>query len=253
MPRPRVIVMNSASVDGRVAVTRDALLLYGDKRWTAIQGQDDFDVYGWLNSTYHPQAMLEGSGSFICDDAQPSPLPPCEGDPAPLYQDFLPDAIIHRPGHRGWFTAVDGRGRIRWQFKEWPDEAWKGWYALAWVALRTPPEYLAYLQREQIPYLVAGENRVNLALALEKMQEKLGVQSLVSTAGGRLNGALVRAGLVDEIDLLLHPGIIGGLDVPSLFDSPALGPEEMPIRLNLTSCQVRPGGSLWLHYQVVGS
>ncbi len=251
MPRPRVIVLNSASVDGRVAISRDALLLYGDKRWNALQGEDNFDVFAWLRSTYQPQAMLEGSGSFVRDDEQPSPLPPCAGDPASLYQDFLPEAILRRPGHRGWFTAVDGRGRIRWQFKEWPEEAWNGWYAFAWVAHRTPPEYLSYLQREEIPYLVAGEKQVDLALALEKMRGKLGVECLVSTAGGRLNGALVRAGLVDEINLLFYPGIIGDFNAPSLFDSPSLGPDELPIRLNLISCEVQSGGRVWLRYAVV--
>ncbi len=248
--RPQVIVLNSASVDGRVAVSRDALLLYGDKRWSAIEGQNNFDVFEWLRATFKPQAMLEGSGSFVRDDEAPAPLPPFEGDPASLYQDFLPDAIVYRPGHVGWFTAVDGRGRIRWQFKEYPDEAWKGWYALAWVARQTPPEYLAYLQCEEIPYLVAGETRVDLALAMQKMREKLGVTCLASTAGGKLNGALVRAGLVDEINIFLHPGIIGGFDVPSLFDSPALRADEMPVRLNLISAQVQAGGRVWLRYQV---
>ncbi len=250
MDRPRVIILNSASVDGRLAVSRDALLLYGDKRWNALEAPGGFDVFKWLKSTYQPQATLEGSGSFARDDEHPSSLPPFEGDPAALYQDFLPDAILHRPGHRGWFTAVDGRGRIRWQYKEYPDEAWKGWYALVWVARQTPPAYLAYLQREEIPYLVTGDTHVDLALALQKMKTQLGVDCLISTAGGRLNGALARAGLVDEINLQLLPGIIGGFDTPSLFDSPPLRADEFPIRLNLVSAHVGTAGHVWLRYQV---
>jgi 2,5-diamino-6-(ribosylamino)-4(3H)-pyrimidinone 5'-phosphate reductase len=251
MTRPKVVVLNGASVDGRVAVSPDVLLLHGDARWQAIAGESD--VFEWLKFTHKPGATLEGSGSFVREDEEPEPLPPVEGDPTPLYQDFLPDTVVHRPGHRGWFTAVDGRGRIRWGVKDGAafGEAWVGWYALALVGHHTPPEYLAYLRRENIPYLIAGEEHVDLRLTLEKMRSHLGVTCVISTAGGKLNGALLRAGLVDEINIELYPAIIGGFDTPSLFDAPALKPDEWPTRLELLSARVQAGGRVWLRYQVV--
>ena len=250
MDRPKVVVLNSASVDGRLAVSPDVLLLHGDKRWQAIGGSGDFDLFEWLKFTHGPQATLEGSGSFMREGDEPEALPLFEGDPQDLYQDFLPQAIVNRPGHRGWFTAVDGRGRIRWFYKEYPDEAWQGWHLLVLVAHHTPPEYLAYLQREEIPYLVAGEGHVDLGLALEKMKARLGVTCVLSTAGGKLNGALLRAGLVDEINVEFLPAVIGGFETPSLFDSPALERDELPARLELISAQAQVGGRVWLRYRV---
>lgn len=251
MTRPKVVVLNGASVDGRVAVSPDVLLLYGDARWRAIAGESD--AFEWLKFTHQPQATLEGSGSFVREDEEPAPLPVVEGDPGPLYQDFLPDDVVHRPGHRGWFTAVDSRGRIRWDYKDGAafGETWVGWYALALVGHHTPAEYLAYLRREAIPYLVAGEECVDLRLALEKMGAHLGVTCVLSTAGGRLNGVLLRAGLVDEINVEFYPAIIGGFDTPSLFDSPALKRDEWPTRLELLSARVGAGGRVWLRYQVI--
>lgn len=254
MKRPTVIVHGSASVDGRLTLAPDVLLLYGDKRWKYIEdagGSDPFPVFEWLRATYQPQATLEGSGSFVREHDPPEPLPPFEGNAESLYEDFLPDHILHRPAHQGWFTAVDGRGRIRWLYKEYPDEAWEGWYALVLVGQHTPPEYLAYLQREEIPYLVAGAGPVDLRLALEKMHIRLGVTSLLSTAGGKLNGALLRAGLVDEISIEFLPAIIGGFTTPSLFDSPALQPDELPTRLTLISAHTQANGRVWLRYRVV--
>lgn len=253
MSRPKVVVLNSASVDGRLAVSPDVLLLHGDKRWEAIGGSSGFNVFEWLRSTHGPQATLEGSGSFVQKGDEPEPLPPLGGDLETLYQDFLPDAVVHRPGHRGWFTAVDGRGRIRWAYKDGAafGDAWEGWYPLALVGHQTPAEYLAYLRREKIPYLVAGEGRVDLALALEKMNSHLGVTCLLSTAGGRLNGALLRAGLVDEINVEFLPAVIGGFETPSLFNSPALKPDEWPTRLELISAQVQARGRVWLRYRIV--
>ena len=248
MSRPRVIVHAVASVDGRITLAPDVLLLYGDERWQAVAGSSD-DVYERLKFTYKPQVFLEGSGSFVLSSTEPEPLPPVAGDPQSLYQDFLPHDVVHRPGHQGWFTAVDSRGRVRWFYKEF--EGWEGWHLLILVAQNTPPEYLAYLQREKIPYLVAGEKRVDLHAALEKLGSQLGVTCVVSTAGGKLSGALLRAGLVDEISIEFFPAVIGGPETPSLFDAPALKPDEWPTRLKLISAQVQAEGRVGLRYQVV--
>ncbi len=258
MTRPKVVVLNSASVDGRIAVSPDVLLLYGDTRWQAIEEWAPVfggtNVFEQLKSIHKPQATLEGSGSFLRERDEPEPLPHFEGETGLLYQDFLPDSVVDRPGHQGWFTAVDGRGRVRWLYKDgYPDEAWQGWHALVLVGHHTPPEYLAYLQWENIPYLVAGgeEKQVDLGLALGKMKSELSIDCLLSTAGGRLNGALLRAGLVDEVNVEFLPALIGGLATPSLFDSPELPPDGTPTQLKLISAQVQAEGRVWLRYAVV--
>lgn len=249
MDRPYLVIFGSASVDGRLTIAPDVLLLHGDERWNAVAGGGEA-MYEWLKSTHKPQAFLEGSLSFARSGDPISPLPPFEGDPASLYEDFLPDAIINRPGHRGWFTAVDSQGRIRWDYKEFPTEEWAGWYAMVLVARQTPPEYLAYLRREDIPYLVAGEARVDLRQGVEKMRLLLGVERVVSTSPGKLGGALVRAGLVDEINLNFFPALIGGTHTPVLFEAPDLLPEELPVRLKLLLAQVLANGHVWLRYAV---
>jgi riboflavin biosynthesis pyrimidine reductase len=196
---------------------------------------------------------LEGSGSFVRETDEPAPLPPADEDVAALLQDFLPEAVVQRSGHRGWFIVVDGRGRVRDWMKDGAvfGEGWQGWHLLVLVARNTPAPYLSYLQRESIPYLVAGQDQVDLTLALEKLAERLGVTCVLSTAGGRLSGALLRAGLVDEVNVELLPAIIGGIDTSSLFDSPVLAADEPPARLRLLSAQVQASGRIWLRYQVV--
>jgi 2,5-diamino-6-(ribosylamino)-4(3H)-pyrimidinone 5'-phosphate reductase len=248
--RPQVVTCSTASLDGRLAVSPEVLLLWGDERWPAAD--ESGSLFAWLRATYQPQATLEGSGSFVRLADEPAPLPPFAGDAAALYQDFLPEAVVRRPGHRGWFTAVDGRGRVREWIKDGAvfGEEFVGWHLLVLVAHQTPAAYLAYLQREQIPYLVAGQERVDLPLALDKLGAKLGVTRLLSTAGGKLNGALLRAGLVDEINVEFLPAIVGGFHTPALFDAPDLKPDEWPVRLTLLSSQVHDDGRVWLRYQV---
>lgn len=250
MDRPRVVVYGCVSVDGRLTLAPGVLLMFGDKRWSAIAGSDE-EITTWLRTKHQPQLYLEGSGSLLATGETPKPLPSFKGNARPLYKDFLPDSVVKRAEHRGWFAVVDSEGLVRWAYKEWPSDEWAGWHLMVLVANQTPPEYLAYLQKESIPYLVTGKDRVDLKLALEKMKAKLGVTSVVSTSPGKLGGALLRKGLIDEVNVLFVPALIGGFETPTLFESPELRANEWPTRLKLISAQVLSDGRVWLRYSVM--
>src|SRR5262249_11175841 len=80
------------------------------------------------------------------------------------------------------------------------------------LRLVVPLPYLAHLRREQLPYLlVAGADRVDLEFALTKIHSQLGAECLLSEAGGGLHGALLGAGLVDELHVITIPALVGGL------------------------------------------
>ncbi|MDD5263761.1 MAG: dihydrofolate reductase family protein [Candidatus Bipolaricaulis sp.] len=249
--RPKVVVYAEASLDGRITVAPDVLLLFGDDRWPSAG--DPSEALAQIREIHSPQANLEGSGSFVLPESELEPLVPVSGNPARLYADFLLDDIARRPGFRGWFVVVDGGGRVRWYYtgepgKEAPGS--EGWHLLVLASRATPPEYLAYLQSEHVPYLVAGDDRVDLARALAKLKGLLDVDCVLCTSPGKLGGALLRAGLVDEINVLWLPAVIGGTKTPSLFECPELGPDERPTKLSLISSRTCSGGSVWLRYRV---
>ena len=125
-----------------------------------------------------------------------------------------------------------------------------GCHMLHLTSPAAPPEYLTFLQRERIPYLITGQERVNLPAAFGLLRTVLGVERLLSTGGGRLSGALLRAGLLDEINVILRPEIIGGALTPALFDGPDLAPQAWPTALRLISVQMHAGTYLWLRYEV---
>lgn len=250
MNRPKVVIYGGVTLDGRLTIAPGVLLMFGDERWDSFAGSDE-EIANWLREKHKPQAYLEGSGSLVTPTEKPKPLPPTRDKPEILYQDFLPGSVVKRPNHGGWFCTVDSKGLIRWAYKEFPSEEWRGWHLMVIVANQTPVEYLAYLRRENIPYLVAGKERVNLRLALEKMKSQLGVTSVVSTSPGKLGGALLRAGLVDEVNILVLPSIIGGFETPSLFQSPELESDEWPTPLRLIWAQVQSDGRVWLRYEVL--
>lgn len=248
MSRPKVITYSLASLDGKLTISPDTLLLFGDSRWNAIAGENE-DIYSRLQAQYNHQAILEGSGSFCLPGQGGDPLPPFEGNQEQLYRDYLPDQVVNAPNRR-WLAVVDGGGRVRWMYKEYPGEGWAGWHLMVLVCRHTAPEYLAYLQRETIPYLVTGQERIDLGAALAKLAG-LGVERLVCTGGGKLTGALLRQNLIDEIAVEFFPAVIGGTLTPTLFHAPDLGSSELPTRLELLECQPLPDGHVRLHYRVI--
>lgn len=245
--RPRIVVSVTATVDGRVTLNRGERLLDEgpNRRWRAARPADVDDLLAQraaaIEQRHHPTVVLEGSGTFVADSVGPLVLPGTSTAAEDLWTDFLP-----HPSPR-WFAVVDGRGRVAWAHKGDGETS-----LLVIVSRTTPLPYLAHLRREQIPYLLAGAGRVDLESALTKIHSQLGASCLLSEAGGGLNGALLRAGLVDELHVITIPALVGGLDTPSIMDGLPLEPGSVPPRLRTIDVKVGAHGTIWAHYEVVG-
>lgn len=246
--RPKVIILVAAAVDGRISLGPNRTMWDDmDDVRGALPGEAEVwaETKRQLYQLHQVQASMLGSNSLVGTDDQLVALPPHSGEAAPLYSDFVPPEVISDPHRKGWLVVVDGRGRCRSGY-----QGEDGWQMLHLVSHAVAPEYLAFLQQMRIPYLIAGERRVDLEQVLAKMHAKLGVTALVNEAGGNLAGAMLRAGLVDEVNVIVRPIIIGGKDTPSLFDSPDLLPTEMPVHLQLVSAQILADSDhLWLRYR----
>lgn len=252
MDRPEIVVLVAASLDGRTALGPNRT------QWEEMADPRNEGPYGgsgaWarvvrqIEEIHNPGAEMQGSASFVKQTDELTPLPPWDRDRESLYHDFLPEEVLDRPGHQKWLVVVDGRGRMRSGYTG--DES-TGSHMLHLVSYAVPAAYLAFLQRKRIPYLIAGDRRVDLPAVIERLKTQLNVECLLSMAGGKLNGALLRAGLVDEVNILFTPRLIGGFDTPSLFDSPDLENGEWPTPLELLSVQVQAEGVLWVRYTVV--
>ena len=84
---------------------------------------------------------------------------------------------------------------------------------------------------------------------MSKLGEHFGVRTLLLEGGGHINGAFLRAGLIDEVSVLLVPGIDGRPSVASVFDGVDAA-ESSAVALKLRSVEQRDGGMLWLRYEV---
>jgi riboflavin biosynthesis pyrimidine reductase len=107
------------------------------------------------------------------------------------------------------------------------------------------------LRSEGVSYVFAGETELDLPLVLDILNRDLGVKRLLVEGGGITNGSFLRAGLIDEIHLILNPAVDGTRGAPSAFDSRDEGPRKAPLqKMILESSRPLEAGALWLRYRV---
>jgi 2,5-diamino-6-(ribosylamino)-4(3H)-pyrimidinone 5'-phosphate reductase len=141
--------------------------------------------------------------------------------------------------------SVDTHGKLRWA-----SDDLDGDHLICIVSEQAPLDYLDMLRGKQISYVVSGVSSVDLAQAVESLSDHFGIRTLMLEGGGHINGGFLEAGLVDEVSLLLLPGIDGRHDIPAVFDG-ATDSKHIAVALKLKSVEQRDRDALWIRYQVL--
>lgn len=226
--RPRVICHMMMSLDGRILTDGWPLSAEGRKQYEEVHATYDGD--GWLcGRVTMEQHFAQGvrSGAEIARHHHGAPR-----------EDFV------APGkHDSYAFAVDTHGRLAWDTNDIDGD-----HVVAILCERVSDEYLAFLRGKGVSYLLAGAREIDLGLALEKIAARFALKTLMLEGGGKVNGSMLRDGLVDEVSVLVAPVADGREGAPALFD--VGGSHVTPQRLELESVEKRADGVLWLRYRV---
>ena len=93
----------------------------------------------------------------------------------------------------------------------------------------------------------------DLSLVLCLLSRQYQVKRLTIQSGGRLNGLFLRQKLIDRVDVIVAPLLVGGDSTPTLVDGAAIRrPEELSLLapLELEACTVLEHSYLRLQYRV---
>lgn len=224
--RPRLICHMAASLDGRIL----------PDRWTP-QGVHRPKVYEELHGEL-------GGGSWLVGRVTGAEF---------SKQDRYPDASSETFSREAWIpersdayaVVLDTEGKIAWGRSKIDAEP-----IVVVLTEQVSDAHLAGLRQDQVGYVFAGSTEIDLALALHILATELGIERLMLEGGGAINGAFLRAGLIDEISLIVEPAIDGREGAPCVFDgNENVGAADLSA-LDLIEHRPLGGSAIWLHYYV---
>lgn len=140
-------------------------------------------------------------------------------------------------------VVVDTKGSLLWNEDKGSDEA-----LVIVTSEGVTKEYLAYLDSKNISWIACGKESIDLARACAILQAEFGVERMAIVGGGHINAGFLDAGLLDEVSVLLAPGIDGRGGMAAMFDG--LPMDREPFQLQLESVKPFEDGAVWLRYKV---
>ena len=226
--KPHVACIVSASIDGRI--------------WLSRWSPDPSELRG-LFEHVHDEI---GCDAWLVGRTTGREFAKRDSYPAQTGETFPREHWFAQRDAKAYGVVLDAYGKVAFGR---PDIG--GDPIVAVLTKKVSDAHLAGLRSEGISYIFAGESELDLVSVLDILGRELGVKRLLVEGGGTTNGGFLRAGLIDEIHLILNPTIDGTKGAPSAFDSPDEGPNKAPLqRMTLESTKPLEGGALWLTYRV---
>ncbi len=109
----------------------------------------------------------------------------------------------------------------------------------------------AFQVKESNLHIIFGES---LPDALTQLKTEYGCERLTVQSGGTVNGLLLREKLIDYVDIVVAPILIGGKDTSTLIDGTSLKSVDELNKagvLELTDCTVLKNSYIRLSYRVI--
>lgn len=234
MIRPTIICHMTTSIDGKVT----GEFLGQPECEKAIERYYEINRQKKANGFICGRVTMESSftGGWYPDLSKYAPVRHDLG----LKMDYMVDDLS------GFYAvAFDTYGRLGWKSNKIidpdGDPGYDGAQIIEVLSEQADERYLAYLEELEIPYIFAGEEKIDVELALYKLKTIVGCETLLLEGGSIINGAFQRADVIDELSLVVAP-VVADKDDKSLFM------DSVGQNFHLVEAQEQDG-TLWLNYR----
>lgn len=229
--KPYVICLMASSVDGRTHPSR----------WRPKgTGADWFErIHDELGGDAWVIGRVTGS-----EFAKGKPYPTTTTETFPR-ENWFARRDAKTPDVKTYGVVLDAHGKIGWGRSDIGGDP-----IVVVLTESVPDSHLAGLRGEGVSYIFAGKAEIDLALTLDILNRELGVKRLLVEGGGVANGAFLRAGLIDEFNLILSPAVDGASGAAFVFDLTEADSDRRAPLTAMTLESTRPlgGGVLLLRY-----
>lgn len=99
--------------------------------------------------------------------------------------------------------------------------------------------------------IVEFEDKIEFGKLFERLSCDFGIERITLQSGGTLNAEFVRQGLVDEINIVVAPCLIGGKDTSTLMDGENINDLQKIKALELIECKTLENSYIQLRYKVI--
>lgn len=121
------------------------------------------------------------------------------------------------------------------------------------VLVTTNPQHPAFGVRENNLHIILQE-KLDLQTVLRRLARDHGCERITIQTGGTLNGLFLRQKLLDYVDIVVAPLLVGGKDTTTLIDGESITQTDQLAQLGvlkLESAQVLENSYLRLRYRVI--
>lgn len=220
MNKPYIICHMMTSVDGRIDCAMTAQLT-GEPEYYRTLNQ--LDAPSRISGKVTAATELT-QGAFSANDQSPV-----------AHEAFQQNKTAER-----YNIVMDTKGTLQWAAEKNTD-----FPHLIIMSEQASSDYLDYLNQQGISWIVTGKQAIDLPRAMDILRTEFGITRVAIAGGGRINGAFLDAGLIDEVSVLIGSGIDGRRGQPALFDGRS---DSHPVGLKLKDIQSYADGAVWLRY-----
>lgn len=230
----RVICHMISSVDGRLT----------SSQWSrALSPIDISAVYEKVASSFNAQGWMIGRKTMTeydegVHEEQPAPTDGILGKSVfKSTRNSLPIAVVFDPKGKLHYSA---------------DHLATGEHIVSVTSETVSNEYLSELRKVGVSYVFEGSSdKDRFTTALASIEKLFGVRTLLLEGGGIINGAFLEAGLIDELSVLIYPGLDGKYLSPSIIGYQGGNPRPAEkTRLELIDAKTLSDSTVHLHYRI---
>ena len=222
--KPYIISHMMESVDGRIDCAMTEQIEPSNAYYDAL---DQLDC----------PTTLEGRVTMQIHFAEPQPFRATDTTP-------IGKTAFHKASAEpGYAVALDTHGRLCW-----PSNIHDGKPLLVVTSESCPKEYHDTLTRQGISWIAVGKEHIDLKEMVEILNREFDVNRMAVVGGGHINGSFLAAGLLDEISVMIGPGIDGRKGMASVFDG--IDDPNRPATLLRLETIERMGDTVWLKYKL---
>lgn len=235
MKRPYIICHMMASVDGRIDCPMVAQIS-GEEYYTALESLGTSSkLSGRVTAALECSAVSEE----LFDEAVVS----SKRCGAVSVETLAQESVFRAVKSEEYTIVVDTHGRLQMASGEAD-----GHPLLVILSEEVSEAHLEMLRSHNVSWIATGKDSIDLHRAVEILAEQFDVSRLVLVGGGNINGGFLEAGLVDEVSVMIAPGVDGRRGETAVFDG-CHWKGDAPYHLKLKSVELVEGTeTVWLRY-----